>query len=166
MANSSKVSGTLLMALLVISPSAFARQPQGADARIAQRIEVLTSKRTTYSNVRFHVEDAIVTLEGSVELESQRRTLVGEVKRLPEVAAVHANIVLSPPAVPDEVLYPRVLHRLESLHLAQLRVSVHEGLVTLAGSVRDQHSQQAVLTIAQGTDGVKEVVSQLRIEER
>lgn len=148
--------------LLVTALSASSR---GVDARIRARVGHFIADHATYSHVQFQVEDAIVRLKGTVELESQRQALVREVKALPEVAGVRSTVLLDPPAPPDDVLYPRVLESLKSLHIPSLRVSVHEGLVTVAGSVRHEHDREAVVATAQGTAGVKEVVSQLRVEE-
>src|SRR5579864_1327998 len=114
-------------ALIVVMGSlilAAAASPRGTDARIRNRVADLIAKHEEYSHVQFQVDDAVVTLKGTVQLESQRRSAVREVKALPGVAAVHTNISLNPPALPDDVLYPRVLHRLAGLHLAQLQVSV------------------------------------------
>lgn len=156
---------TSSVALVVVACSIAVAGSRGVDARIRIRIAHFLSDHGEYSHIQFDVDDTIVTLQGTVELESQREALIRQVKALPEVAAIKANIVLYPPAPADDVLYPRVLHRLESLHISKLQISVHEGLVTIAGSVRNEHDQQRILAIAQGTDGVKEIVSQLRIEE-
>jgi len=156
---------TLLCVLSLLAVPCATASRRGPDSRIRARVGEYITKHSEFSHIHFKVEDAIVTLTGTVQLESQRRAVAREIRALPEVGGVRSNILLDPPAVPDEVLYPRVLDNLQSLHNPSLRASVHAGLVALAGSVRSQHDRQAAINLAQSTSGVKEVVSSLRVEE-
>jgi len=155
---------TALAAMALIASAGLASPQHGVDARISTQVTRMIANHQEYSKVRFQVEDAVVTLEGAVRLESERRVLIRSVKGLSDVAAVRSNVLLDPPAVADDVLFPRVRQGLESLHLPQLRVSVHEGLVTVSGSVASNRERQAVLSAIRATDGVKEVTSHIRVE--
>jgi hyperosmotically inducible periplasmic protein len=156
---------SVFVAVALILASAATTMRPGVDARISARVAAFISQNLEYSNLRFNVDDAIVTLQGTVRLESQRQIVIQRIRKMPEVAGVNAEILLDPPALADDILFPRVLSRLASLHLSELRVSVREGLVTISGSVRTDHDRQMVLATVQGIEGVREVVSELRVEE-
>jgi osmotically-inducible protein OsmY len=105
----------------------------------------------------------VVTLTGSVELNSERLTVVARVRRIPHVEEVENQILLAPPAPLDTVLYARVNRRLQDAGYSQISVHVHEGAVILQGSVRTERDRHSVVQLAWSTKGVKEVETKLSV---
>jgi hyperosmotically inducible protein len=153
------------MGLLV---SAVVGQQQGGryDAQIRARVAQVLAGNKDYKNVKAAVEDSIVTLSGEVELHSVRRSLVTRVHRIAHVAGVENQIVLAPPAVPDNILSGRVQTQLQDAGYGTLTIQVHEGGVTLHGTVRNRHDWDAVRQLVSLTPGVKEVEVRLSIAEQ
>lgn len=140
---------------------------QGRGGRYDQQINsnvarVLLSDRD-YKDVSVQVEDGIVTLTGSVVLGSTRRNLVVQVRHIAHVAGVDNQMVLSPPAPPDNILYGRVMSRLQESGYGDLTAQVHEGAVILKGYVRTQRDWAWAKEIVLLTPGVKEVEARLSI---
>lgn len=153
------------MAFLV---SAAVGQQQGGryDAQIRARVAQLLTGNKDYKNVKAEVEDSIVTLSGDVELHSVRRGLVSRVHHVAHVAGVEDQIVLAPPAVPDNILSGRVQTQLQDAGYGTLTIQVHEGGVILHGTVRNRHDWEAVRQLVSLTPGVKEVEARLSIAEQ
>lgn len=153
-----------LWATLLLASTPFATAPGNVDARISLRLAKTLERHSEYANVHYSVEDAVVTLTGTVKLETSRRALQAVVEAIPEVAAVHNRVLLDPPPPPDDQLRARVLQRLQPMRLPELKINVHAGLVTLAGSVTSRHQRDAVTAIVAGTQGVREMESHIRVE--
>ena len=116
-------------------------------------------------NVKSAVEDNVVTLKGSVLLDSTRERLANRVKHIKHVHSVRNELVLDPPAPPDGVLYGRIRQTLADIRLETITCKVHEGGVMLSGIVRNEKERQRAIEMVRATDGVKEVHSQLRVAE-
>jgi len=146
-------------ACLVLAQNRGGRYDQQIYSNVAR---VLLSDRD-YQSVSVQVEDGIVTLTGSVFLDSTRRNLVGEIRHISHVAGVDNRLVLSPPAPPDNILYGRVMSRLQESGYGDLTAQVHEGAVILKGYVRTQRDWAWAREIVMLTPGVKEVEARLSI---
>jgi osmotically-inducible protein OsmY len=116
-----------------------------------------------YRNVHAEVEDGIVVLKGTVQLESLRAGLEYKIRHLPNVAGVHNEILLDPPPIEDKVLFARVSNKLRDAGFEHVRIRAHNGIVTLIGIVRTQREQSLILQATWETDGVREVLSQLSV---
>ena len=133
------------------------------DEQIRSDVAKLLASKSECKNVKAKVDDGVVTLTGNVELDSERRTLVTRVRRIAHVEEVDNQIVLSPPAPLDTVLYARVSRRLQDAGYSQVKVQVHEGAVILQGSVRTMRDRQSAVQLAWSTEGVKEVEAKLSV---
>ena len=127
------------------------------DAQIRARVAELLKSNNAYKNIQAKVEDSVVALTGNVELDSTRQALISRVRSVPHVESVESNIVLSPPAVPDQTLYGRVQRTLADAGLAEVKIRVHEGAVRLEGTVRNAKERQRTIELVRQTEGVKEV---------
>ena len=157
----------ILSTLLVfLSPVQLTASASGVDQRIEQRLAGYIAGTPAYSHVRYTVDDAIVSLSGTVALHSERRALVLHVRHMAEVAGVRNQILLDPPPVPDETLYHAVHRQLSAAGHPEIKFAAHEGWVRLAGELRTEHDRDALIALVQNTAGVKEVESHLRVEER
>lgn len=150
----------VLLAAAAVPATAQARGGR-YDAQIEGRVTDLLKSRNEYKNVRAKVEDSVVTLSGSVELESTRQALISRVRRIPHVESVESNVTLIPPAIPDQTLYGRVQRTLADAGFAEVKIRVHEGAVRLEGTVRNAKERQRVIELARQTEGVKEVQASL-----
>jgi osmotically-inducible protein OsmY len=133
------------------------------DQQISSNVARVLLNDRDYKDVSVVVEDGIVTLTGSVVLDSTRRNLVVQIRHISHVAGVDDRIVLSPPAPPDNILYGRVMSRLQESGYSDLTAQVHEGAVILKGYVRTQRDWAWAKEIVLLTPGVKEVEARLSI---
>jgi osmotically-inducible protein OsmY len=125
---------------------------------------LLTDK--DYKDVGAEVEDGVVTLAGSVVLDSTRRNLTVQIRHIAHVAGVDNKLVLSPPAPPDNILYGRVISRLQDAGYNGVTAQVHEGAVILRGNVRTQKDVFRTKEIVMLIPGVKEVEATLTIDSQ
>jgi len=140
-------------------------QPRGGryDDQIRADVAKLLAAKSECKNVKAQVDDSVVTLTGTVELDSERRTIVTRVRRIPHVEEVDNRILLSPPAPLDDVLYGRVMRRLRDAGLDQIKAQVHEGAVILQGSVCTMCECQSAVQLVWASEGVKEVEAQISV---
>lgn len=142
----------------------FAQERGGRyDQQIRSNVARVLLSDIDYKDVSAEVEDSIVTLSGSVVVDSTRRNLAGQVRHIPHVARVENQVVLSPPAPPDNILYSRVMSRLQGAGYEDVTVQVREGTVILKGNVRTQRDWNWAKEIVILTPGVKEVEARLAI---
>jgi osmotically-inducible protein OsmY len=157
-----------LLALFLIAaiPTAYA-QHKGSryDEQIRSAVVNILNSHSEFKNVKSAVDDNVVTLTGSVELDSTRENLFNKVKHIKHVHSVRNELVLNPPAPPDVALYGHVRQTLADIRLENITCKVHEGSVLLSGIVRDEKERQRAIEMVRSTAGVKEVQSQLRIAE-
>jgi osmotically-inducible protein OsmY len=144
------LAGTLLPAAAQVRGGRY-------DAEIRARVAELLKAKSEYKNVTAKIEDSVVELTGSVELDSTRRALISRVRGIPHVERAESNIVLAPPAVADEALYGRVERALAAAGFGEVKIRVHEGAVRLEGTVRNAKERQRAILVVRQTDGVKEV---------
>ena len=146
-------------AWLVLAQNPGGRYDQQINSNVAR---VLLSDKDC-KDVSVLVEDGIVTLTGSVALDSTRRNLAVQISHISHVAGVDNQIVLSPPAPPDNILYSRVMSRLQEAGYGDVTAQVHEGAVILKGYVQTQRDYSWAREIVMLTPGVKEVEARLRV---
>lgn len=155
-----------LLLCVALLPVMAQRRGGRYDGQIRAAVSQTLAGKADYKNVKAEVEDGVVTLTGSVELDSTRRHLVTRLRGIPHLESVRNELVLYPPAVADKALFARVQRNLADAGFSELKLKVHEGAVTLQGQVRDFQTRQRVLDIARRTEGVKEVDAQLTFAAR
>lgn len=133
------------------------------DEGIRSAVADILKTHSELRNVKSAVDDNVVTLTGSVELDSTRENLINQVKHIKHVHSVRNELVLDPPAPPDVALYGHVRQTLADIRLENITCKVHEGSVILSGIVRDEKERQRAIEMVRSTAGVKEVQSQLRV---
>jgi osmotically-inducible protein OsmY len=133
------------------------------DQQISSNVARVLLGDRDYKNVSVQVGDGIVTLTGSVVLDSTRRNLAVQIGHISHVAGVDNQVVLSPLAPPDNILYGRVMSRLQEAGYGEVTAQVHEGAVILKGYVRTQRDWSWAKEIVMLTPGVKEVEARLSI---
>jgi osmotically-inducible protein OsmY len=118
------------------------------------------------------VRDGVVTLTGRVRdrttLDHAERAAhsVAGVQRV-DVAAVRVDPHAPRPKeqVGDLTLQARILAALTAeFGINHIGVHVHDGVVTLDGTARDEQQKVAAVATARGTSGIRNVVDRIRVE--
>ena len=136
------------------------------DTRIHDAAMKILADHEEFRRVQLSVEDRVITLQGKVELASDREWLGLRMKRVTDVSRVNNQLVLDPPAEADEVLLARVKRALEAPHFSAVKFTIHEGLVRLTGEVRSQGDASRAFRIVDATPGVREVQSEIKVMAR
>lgn len=140
-----------------------------ADADIAHAVRRALEWDALVPNerIRSTIAEGWVTLEGDVDFWHQREDAERAVRRLAGVRGVTNHIVVSTPTIAAEKVRWEIedaLERRADRAASRLQVSVHDGAVTLIGSVRSLAEKRAVMGAARGTPGVKAVHDHLVID--
>lgn len=157
----------IVVAVALLLTTAHSVQPRGGryDQQIRDAVTRLLASKSECKNVKAQVEDGVVWLTGTVELDSERRTVVTRVRRIPHVEEVDNQILLSPPAPLDDVLFSRVTRRLGDAGFHEIHVQVHEGAVVLQGTVRTPRDRHSAVHLVWQTEGVKEVEVRISVAQ-
>lgn len=160
---------TALLSSLVFAGTASAASPQPSDRRIEQSVRDALDRNADLTLVNVTVSNRVVTLSGEVdryqdvlEAESAARSVSG-------VREVHSSISVTTPAVDDGELQKTLEDRIHfaradmGMTFPDVQVSVHDGIVTLAGQVNDAVEHGVVLALAGTADGVRGVQDRLRL---
>ena len=113
------------------------------------------------------VTDGRVTLEGTVELWSQRADAERAVRNLAGVKNLQNKITVKPakPATEDvRKAVEQALERRAEREAQRIHVDVKDGSVTLTGAVHSWAERKSVVAAARFTPGVHAVVDNLRLE--
>jgi osmotically-inducible protein OsmY len=152
-------TSAVVVFLMVVGGVAMQTRSGSYDYQIRAEVAQVLERNNAYHNVKATVEDSVVFLVGNVELDSTREALITRTRRIPHVESVESNVVLSPPAVPDQTLFARVQRTVADAGFGEVQFRVHEGAVVLEGTVRNFKERQRLLELVQATDGVKEVTA-------
>jgi osmotically-inducible protein OsmY len=158
---------SLILCLLLATVAGAQRARHGGryDRQILENIQKIIASKYDFKDIRADVEDGIVSLHGAVRLASSRRWLEHRVIRVAHVGGVRNEIVLDPPALPDNEVAARVQRNLSDAGFGSLQFTVNSGEVALSGVVRNQKEQRRVLQVVRATPGVKETESKISIVE-
>ena len=108
-----------------------------------------------------------VVLEGTVESQSQRADAERAVRNLAGVKVVQNKIVVKPlRPVAEHVrkAIEQALERRAEREARRIRVEVHDGTVTLTGSVHSWAERKSLVAAARFTPGVVAIKDHLRVE--
>jgi hyperosmotically inducible periplasmic protein len=162
-----------LAALLALAPLAQASTTSAGryDSKIQSSVAQKLDDKSDFKNVRYTVEDGIVTLTGSVnsyklklDAEKQARKSNNQVK------GVRNLIEVAGPSVSDAELQKKLTSRISrdrvgyyDVAFNAVTVTVNDGVVTLGGFTADYPAYNDALAIAQNTAGVRDVVNNMRV---
>jgi osmotically-inducible protein OsmY len=113
------------------------------------------------------ISDGWVTLEGTVDLWSQRDDAERAVRNLMSVRGVVNKIAVTPakPVTADvRKAIEQVLERRAEREAKRIRVDVRDGTVALTGSVHSYAERKSVVAAARFTPGVRAVQDNMQIE--
>lgn len=118
--------------------------------------------------IRSTVSNGWVTLEGTVDRVSQREDAERAVRNLFGVRGISNMIALKDTTTPvtEDVrkAIEQTLERRAEREARRIRVDVHDGIVTLTGTVHTWAERKSVLAAVRFTQGVRSVDDRLRIE--
>ncbi len=116
--------------------------------------------------LKVRVENGLVTLEGTVRWDFQRRAAYNALHNLTGVRAVLNQIRLETAASPADVQsrIRRALHRQAELDAANITVDVADGSVNLRGQVHSAWGRREAEQAAWSAPGVMHVNDQLQVQ--
>jgi hyperosmotically inducible periplasmic protein len=146
--------------------------PQAGQGRYDQQIQqdavkVLQSK-DKWKGVTPTTEDAIVTLNGTVKLLIDKIDAGKKVDKIKNAQGVRNHVEVEG-NVPDEKLQQEISDKLRydrvgmGITFNNFAMNVQNGVVTLAGDVRDYPARDSALSIVETTPGVKDVVDNVNV---
>src|SRR4051812_35468852 len=122
-----------------------------------------------FKNVQAQVEDGIVTLTGTVELEAQREQAEKKAKDVDHIQGVRNQIQVAGKQVSDQDLQKKLADKLRYDRIGQGIVfnsptlNVQNGVATVGGTVRDEPDKSSALAIVENEPGVKGVRDEIQV---
>lgn len=139
------------------------------DPQIAQEAQKSLQGDKALAGVHSSVEQGIVTLSGSVDTYAEKARAEGKIRHKDHVAGVRNQIEVAGKTVPDDVLRDKIARsiRYDRIDMGQMfnnfTIGVQDGVVTIAGQVRDYPDKTSALDIVKYTPGVKDVVEKIEV---
>jgi osmotically-inducible protein OsmY len=141
------------------------RRPDPAIARDAVE-EIKLIMPASWENVKVIVEDGILTLEGTVEWQYQRKLAEEAVEGVRGVTGVVNKIEVSPHVAPVEIKrkIEEALRRSAELDASRITVETRGGEVILRGTVRSWAEREQAEEAAWKAPGVTKVDNRIQID--
>jgi len=160
--------GLFLAAVLAIP--AFAQKVGSGknDQQIQDDVTKLLNSKDKWKGVTASTEDAIVTLDGSMNVLMDKIDLSKKVDKIKNVNGVRNHIQISSTAsdaelkekLADKLRYDRVGY---GIVFNNLTLDVQNGVATVGGQVRDYPSRDSAIAVAETMPGVKDVVDNIEV---
>jgi hyperosmotically inducible protein len=166
--------------LLTISPSAVAPHStaaiaQSADAGLDNQIQADVQnnvlKRSQFKNVKASVQNAVVTLTGTVDVYSQKEDLDKRVHRIKRIKGVENEVDVAGPEVPDAELQDKLIRAISYSRVGYgttafnaISVNVQNGAVTLGGTAYGPVDADTAVAVASNMKGVKDVNNEIKVD--
>ena len=142
-----------------------AQQDKETQAAVIAQLE----KKELFRALKAEVNDGIVTLTGEVPLYIDKVNAEKRVRKIKNVDGVRNHIEVGGKAIADEEVRENLSTKLRydrigyGIVFNNLGVDVSNGVVTIAGNVRDYADRDSALAIVSTTTGVKEVVDEISV---
>jgi hyperosmotically inducible periplasmic protein len=170
MATMKKQGFALIVALLVLLSMTAMAATGRYDQQIQQAVSQKIHDAKQLQSVNASVEDAIVTLTGTVGLYQDKLDAGKKVKKLANVAGVRNDIAVAGETVPDNRLQQKLAKQLAYDRVGYydnafnyVAASVKDGCVTLSGYTVYDVPKDSALAIVARTPGVKDVVNDVDV---
>jgi len=148
--------------------------PQTAAARYDKQIQTSVAQKLAAKNqfgdVKSNVEDAIVTLTGTVDLYQRKLDAAKLARKTANVQGVRNLITVAGPSVPDQQLEQKLAQKLRYVRSGYdstfdyFALGVKDGVVTVEGEDRTGVGRDEALADIANMPGVKDVVANISIE--
>src|ERR1700746_92044 len=164
------LSSFLLVGLL--GASLFAQTSSAArnDATIQSSVTKKLDDNQKFKNVKFTVEDGIVTLTGTVDLYQDKLDAAKTAKKIKNAQGVRNLITVAGPAVTDAQLTEQLSRKLYYDRVGwydsacnYFTLNVKDGVVTLGGQTYNDVGRDSALALVQRMEGVKDVVNEVKV---
>jgi osmotically-inducible protein OsmY len=137
------------------------------DAEIAEAVLNALKWHTSVdeNKIRIKVEDGVVTLEGQVEWDYQRRAARTAVENLSGIRTVYNFISLKPAASPGDIKkkISESFHRMASVDAEKLSVDIIGNKAILRGRVHSIKEKEDAADVAWAAPGIINVDNQLEV---
>jgi osmotically-inducible protein OsmY len=162
-----KVSGVKAIALdlqVGVSPI-FKKKDSEIAAMVLDALRLHTAVQE--DRIKIRVEDGLVTLEGNVEWEYQRKAPENAIENLPGVRDVSNLIIVSPKISGTDVKQKidAAFHRSATIDAEKIRIETIGSKIILKGTVRSLAEKDDAEDAAWSAPGVSAVENKLDIEE-
>ena len=169
--NLKKIAGSLLAigllsATLMAETSAASRY----DAQVQTAVTKKLASKSQYKNVTTSVEDAVVTLTGTVDLYQQKLDAAKLARKTPNSQGVRNLITVAGPNVPDAQLEEKLAKKLTYVRegydstFDYFAIGVKDGVVTVEGQDRTGVGRSEALADIANMPGVKDVIDNVSLE--
>jgi len=164
-------------------PGGSAREPEPFGTRAATEVlkdalivaavkaQLTTDDPDSATTLGVGSRDGVVTLRGTVRDAAARGRDVAAARAVTGVKQVVDQLRVDPRGprpgrqIADAALATRVVAAYTAqLGLQRVTVTVDRGVATLAGTVPDTRTRSRIEAAARGTDGIRNVVDQIRVE--
>lgn len=138
------------------------------DQQIQQEAMKTLQSKGQWKGITPSTDDAIVTLTGTTKLMIDKLDAGKKIDKLDKVQGVRNHVEVEG-NVPDEKLQKELADKLRYDRVGMgstfnaLGLKVENGVVTVAGDVRDYPSRDSALALIETTAGVKDVVDQINV---
>jgi hyperosmotically inducible periplasmic protein len=144
------------------------RQAQ-QDQEIQSAVKAQLEKKELFRAIKAEVNEGIVTISGEVPLYMDKVNAEKRVRKVKNVDGVRNRVEVSGPGIVDDEVRENLSTKLRydragyGIVFNNLGVDVNNGVVTIAGNVRDYPDRDSALAIVSTTAGVKEVVDEIEV---
>jgi osmotically-inducible protein OsmY len=144
------------------------RQAQ-QDRDVQTQVTAQLEKKDLFRSLKAEVNEGIVTLSGEVPLYIDKVNAEKKVRKVKNVDGVRNHIQVGGPSVSDDEVRENLSNKLRydrvgyGIMFNSLGVEVNNGVVTIAGNVRDYSDRDSALAIVSTTSGVKEVIDEIDV---
>lgn len=151
------------------APQQKAAATRALDAQIGRYLQDQYANKKNLADVHVSVSDRVVTLRGSVPDYRSYLEANHIARQVGSVDGIIDHLKVDAPHVPNRKLESEIATRLtyDRLGMGQifnnLTLDVHDGVVTVGGSVHDYASRDSALDIIADTRGVKAVRDHIQV---
>jgi len=139
------------------------------DKEIRAAVTAQLEKKELFRTLKAELNEGIVTISGEVPLYIDKVNAEKRVRKVKDVDGVRNHVVVGGAGVADEEIRENLSTKLRydragyGIVFNNLGVEVENGVVRIAGNVRDYPDRDSALAIVSTTAGVKEVVDEINV---
>ena len=142
---------------------------QRTDAEIAASVlqAIQTHTLVNQNRIRIKVEDGIVSLEGDVDWDYQRKAVSAAINHLPGIRMLNNFLLVKPTTSPVDIKQKiaAAFQRHANLEAELITVDIVDGKAILRGHVRSMAEKEDAAVAAWSAPGISMVDNQLEVSE-
>jgi osmotically-inducible protein OsmY len=163
------LSFLILIVLLSLYTPIFAEEIKDKDIALAVDQALMNDQSVSPRLIDIQVDEAIVTLSGSVDNLLARERAAEIAQTIKGVRSVVNKLTVRPVVRDDEQILSdakKALFNDPATDSYEIKVRVEKGTVTLTGTVDSWQAEQLCLKVVKGIKGVREVISEVKVEPK